>query len=95
LLSDKRDFGPQSPRHFLRHHARLCGGIMPKSDNSLPLPSPTELQRIARMPEAEHLSGLSEDTLRRQFPDLILKLSKRTSGMRVGDALRLSKRAAP
>jgi hypothetical protein len=49
-----------------------------------------ELLRFAPMPEAERLSGLSEDTLRRHHSDKIRKLSPRRDGMRVIDALMLS-----
>lgn len=51
---------------------------------------PLELLRIASMPEAERLSSLSEDTLRREHPEKIKKLSKRRDGMRVIDALMLN-----
>ena len=53
----------------------------------LQLFTPLELMRIAPMSEAERLSSLSEDTLRRRHPDKVRKLSKRRSGMRVVDAL--------
>ena len=57
-------------------------------------PSPSqlvdlELQRIVTMPEAERLSGLSADSLRRHYPDKIIKLTPRREGMRVRDALML------
>jgi hypothetical protein len=48
-----------------------------------------ELLRIAPMPEAEHLSGTSADTLEREHPDKIVKTSKRRKGMRVIHALML------
>ena len=50
---------------------------------------PLELLRIAPMPEAEHLSGTSADTLKREHPDKIIKTSKRRVGMRVIHALML------
>jgi hypothetical protein len=56
-------------------------------NNGLPPLSPLELWRIAKMPEAERLSSASEDTLRREHPDKIVKVSKRRDGMRVGHAL--------
>ena len=52
--------------------------------------SPLELERIAPMPEAEHLSSCSEDTLRRHHADKIINLSPRRQGMRVRDALMLN-----
>jgi hypothetical protein len=50
---------------------------------------PLELLRIAPMSEAEHLSGASADTLKREHPDKIIRLSKRREGMRVIHALML------
>lgn len=49
-----------------------------------------ELERVAPMPEASHLSGLSEDSLRRHHPDKIIDLSPRRQGMRVRDALTIT-----
>jgi hypothetical protein len=48
-----------------------------------------ELRRIAPLPEAARLKGgISVRTLKRNFPDLIVRVSKRRLGMRVGDALK-------
>jgi hypothetical protein len=58
----------------------------------LQLLPPLELLRIVPMPEAERLSGLSEDTIRRRYPDKVHKLSMRRSGVRVVDALMLGNR---
>ena len=63
-------------------------------DPDLPPLAPLELWRIASMPEAEHLSSASEDTLRREHPDKIIKISKRRDGMRVGHALMIGRRNA-
>jgi hypothetical protein len=49
--------------------------------------SEVELNRIATLPEACHLSSLSEDSLRRYHADKIIRLSPKRSGMRVRDAL--------
>jgi hypothetical protein len=49
-----------------------------------------DLLRIVDMPEAQYLSSLSEDTLVREHPDKIVKLSKRRNGVRVIHALMLS-----
>ena len=57
----------------------------------LPTPSSTELNRIARPPEAERLSGRHWDTLERNHPELIIRMGKRCVGMRVGHALQLNK----
>jgi hypothetical protein len=50
---------------------------------------PLELLRIAEMPEAARLAGLSVDTLAREHSDKVMKLSKRRNGMRVAHALML------
>jgi hypothetical protein len=51
---------------------------------------PIALLRIAAPPEAEHLSSLDWDTIKRNHPDKVVKLSKRREGMRVGHALMLA-----
>lgn len=61
---------------------------MNKAQNELELPA-IEGLRIAPMPEASKLSGCSEKTLRRNYPELIIQISPRRQGMRVRDALRL------
>jgi hypothetical protein len=66
---------------------------MPASHNTFGL-SALELARIAPLPEASHLSGLSEDTLRREYGHKFVKLSDRRVGMRVRDALMLSAESA-
>jgi hypothetical protein len=53
---------------------------------------PLELLRIAPMPECERLSSADTDTLKRAYPDKIVKISPRREGMRVIDALLISKR---
>jgi hypothetical protein len=53
--------------------------------------SPLELLRVAPMPECEHLSGASEDTLERAHGDKIVHISERRKGMRVIDALMIRK----
>ena len=58
----------------------------------LPELTPLELHRIARPPEVERLSGLHWDTIERNYSHLIIKMARRAVGMRVGDALQLSKR---
>ena len=49
--------------------------------------SPLELLRVARLPEAERLSGTSADTLKRAYPQWVLQISERRLGMRVAHAL--------
>lgn len=50
---------------------------------------PIELLRFVPPEEAERLSTLSWDTIKRKHADKIVHLSKRRVGMRVGDALML------
>jgi hypothetical protein len=52
--------------------------------------TPLDLARIAPLEEASRLSGLSEDTLRREHSDKFVRLSERRVGMRVGHALMLT-----
>jgi hypothetical protein len=61
------------------------------SVQELPELTPLELHRVVRMPEAERLSGLSEDSLKRNHSNKIIRLGPRAIGMRVGDALHLNK----
>ena len=61
------------------------------SEQKLPELTPLELNRIARLSEASRLSGLSEDSLRRNHSDKIIRLGPRAIGMRVGHALQLNK----
>ena len=58
------------------------------NDGLTPL-TPLELNRIAPLDEASHLSSLSVDTLRDKFRDKLVRLSEKRLGMRVGDALML------
>ena len=50
---------------------------------------PIELLRIASPDESERLSSADWDTLKRNHPDKVVKISKRREGMRVGHALML------
>jgi hypothetical protein len=51
--------------------------------------SAIELARIAPLAEAARLSGLSEDSLRRNYRHKLIELGPRRLGMRVRDALML------
>ena len=66
---------------------------MPKPTKSnaqgLPRLSDLELNRIARLAEASRLSGVSEDSLKRNHSDKIIRLGPRAIGMRVGHCLQL------
>jgi hypothetical protein len=63
-------------------------------DRLLKMLPPLELLRIAEMPEAARLAGLSGDTLEREHPDKIVRLSRRRKGMRVAHALMLQEPTA-
>jgi hypothetical protein len=52
---------------------------------------PVELLRFVGPEEAERLSTLSWDTIKRKHSDKIVQLSDRRVGMRVGHALMLEK----
>jgi hypothetical protein len=52
-----------------------------------------ELKRIAPLSEVARLTGLSVDTLRYHHRDKIIQLSPRRIGMRVEDALMLTRQA--
>jgi hypothetical protein len=54
---------------------------------------PVKLLQIISMPEAERLSGLSHDTLKRRHSSKIIKLSPRRVGMRLIDVLSLGETA--
>jgi hypothetical protein len=54
---------------------------------------PVKLLSIIPLSEAESCSSLDEDTIRRLFPELIIQISARRSGMRLIHALLLAPRA--
>jgi hypothetical protein len=51
------------------------------------LPTELEGERIVTLKEASELSGLSSDTWKRVYPDLILKLSPRRLGVKLKHVL--------
>jgi hypothetical protein len=53
---------------------------------------PVELLRFVGPEEAERLSTLSWDTIKRKHADKVVQLSERRVGMRVGHALMLGNR---
>jgi hypothetical protein len=79
--SDLLDFGPGDSRPRGRR----------RSGDADLLTWSVELLRIAKPEEAERLSTLSWDTLKREYGDKIVQLSDRRVGMRVGHCLMLSK----
>ena len=51
-----------------------------------------ELQRVITLREAAEISGISLDTIRRRYPQIIIKLSPRRVGVRLRDALSIGER---
>ena len=62
--------------------------------NDFKLPPGLELDRIVSMQQAEEISSLSEDSLRRHYGDKVIELSPRRRGMRLRDALMLRRTRA-
>jgi hypothetical protein len=50
-----------------------------------------ERMRIIPVPQAAQMNSLSTDTFRREFSHLIVRLSAKRIGVRLGDALDLAK----
>ena len=55
---------------------------MPHPNNELRLPTWEEMEIIASMSEAEKVTGLSRDTIKRVYPEWIIKLSPRRRGVK-------------
>jgi hypothetical protein len=51
---------------------------------------PAVAQRIISLREASLMTSLSSATLKRRFPDLVVKLTERRKGMRFADALAIA-----
>ena len=58
------------------------------------LPPEILLKRKIPLKQASALTSLSEDTLRRRYPDQILKMSERRSAMELGFVLSIGKESA-
>jgi hypothetical protein len=61
----------------------------PSNAFGLPSLSALALNRIVSLQEGAYLSSLSPDTLRKLYPELIIELSARRDGIRVGHCLRI------
>jgi len=48
-----------------------------------------ELNRVIPLQQAAEIRGVSVDTIRRRFPEIIVQLSPRRIGVRLRDALNL------
>jgi len=54
------------------------------------LPTWLELESVLRMSVAERITSLSADSLRRLYPDLIVRLSVRRHGLKLRDVLAIT-----
>jgi hypothetical protein len=71
----------------LRKTAGKADDVSKVVQELLKIAGPIELLRVATMPEAERLSSLSDDSLRRYHADKLVDLGPRRTGMRVIHAL--------
>jgi hypothetical protein len=61
------------------------------NDDGFKLPPALELERIINLQDAEEVSSLSVDSLKRHHADKLVELGPRRLGMRLRDALMLRK----
>jgi hypothetical protein len=59
------------------------------TDNHIQLSPERELDRIVSLEQAARLCSLSADTIKRRWPNKLVKLSPRRVGIRLRDALML------
>ena len=64
-------------------------GVLIVDSNETP-PSWLELESVKKMSAVEEITSLSSDNLRRNYPDLIVKLSARRDGMKLKHALAIA-----
>ena len=67
---------------------------MESKSHRLKLSEEHELRRVLPLDQVTELTNLSRDSLKRHFPDKIIRLSPRRLGMRLSDALAIGKPAA-
>jgi hypothetical protein len=67
---------------------------MPIENRRVELRPELELNRIVSLEEAAKLRGVSKDTIKRRYPEIIIKLSPRRVGVRLRDALALGDESA-
>jgi hypothetical protein len=53
-----------------------------------------ELKRIAPPSECEDFLGTSWTTLKKRYPELIVEISERRKGIRIGDLIRIGEKKA-
>ena len=88
-MSDRTAHSEDKDRRVLDQLAALLDywASLPRFPKLTPVDLTIELHRIVPLNEAARLRGTSQDTLKRNDADKIIKLSPRREGMRVGDAL--------
>lgn len=59
----------------------------PHTDTDAPALTALDLERRIPVPEAARIKGISEDTFRRTYPELIEQLSERRQGVKVKNAI--------
>ena len=59
------------------------------------LPSWVELRSVKPLRQVAQITSLSEDTIARRYPHLIVKLSPRRRSMALGDALDIARGKVP
>jgi hypothetical protein len=64
------------------------------SQQKIKLRDDLELNRIVSLKQAAEIRGVSMDTIRRRYPEIIQRLSPRRLGVRLRDALAIGKPAA-
>jgi hypothetical protein len=66
--------------------------MIPMSETATPsAPTWLELERVISLPEAMSLTNLSDDTLKKEYRHLIVRLSPRRVGMKMSDALAITR----
>jgi hypothetical protein len=67
---------------------------MALTNRKVDLPPSAEMLRVIPVAQAAEVAGISADTLRRNHPEIIIKLSPRRVGVRLRDALAIGSRPA-
>jgi hypothetical protein len=62
----------------------------PIEKSSAPVPSWIELESVRMLDEAEQITTLSRETLKRRYPHLVVKLSPRREGMKLKHILAIA-----
>jgi hypothetical protein len=62
------------------------------TNRNVELRADIELQRVIPVRQAAELAGISKDTLVRNHPEIVIKLSTRRVGVRLRDALAIGSR---